>query len=115
MQKGKVYEDKAARFLELKGYKILCRNWRARYGEIDVIARDGAYTVFLEVKARARNCNVSGLEALSAAKRHRIVKTALLYTAGAPDASYRFDVLEIIHGKDCLEYNLIKDAFRMNE
>ena len=115
MQKGKVYEEKAAQFLQLKGYKILCRNWRSRYGEIDIIAREGAYIVFLEVKARASNYQVSGLEALDAAKRARIIKTALFYTADKPDGLYRFDVLEIIQGNDWVQYNHIKDAFRMNE
>ncbi|CAG0930904.1 partial hypothetical protein, partial [Planctomycetaceae bacterium] len=49
---GKQGEDEAAAFLEGKGYAVLERNYRCRYGEIDIVARDGRTVVFVEVKTR---------------------------------------------------------------
>ncbi|MFA7676639.1 MAG: YraN family protein [Candidatus Omnitrophota bacterium] len=112
--KGAFFEDRAAEFLSFKGYKILERNFRSRFGEIDIIARDFKYIAFIEVKARAHNFTVSGLEAIDKRKRDSIRKTALIYAAGGEFLS-RFDVLEIIQGRHWRRYILIKDAFRMTE
>lgn len=115
MQKGKFYEDRAVDYLKLKGYRILKRNFRSPYGEIDIIAKDKDYTCFVEVKARSSSYLVSGLEAVDFRKIERIRKTALFYTSGKPDMLSRFDVLEIIQNKDFREYNLIKGAFDVSE
>ena len=53
--RGKDAEARAARYLEGRGLTIVERNYRSRYGEIDLIARDGATLVFVEVRARASN------------------------------------------------------------
>ena len=47
---GAIYEQKAGAYLESQGYEILEYNYRCRSGEIDIIARDGEYLVFCEVK-----------------------------------------------------------------
>ncbi len=57
-QTGAAYEEQAARFLLEQGYQILERNYRCRQGEIDVIARDGSYLVFVEVKYRSSRFDV---------------------------------------------------------
>jgi putative endonuclease len=115
MQKGKFYEDKAEDYLKLKGYGILKRNFRSPYGEIDIIAKDKNYICFVEVKARNCNYLVSGKEAVDFRKIEKIKKTALFYASGNLDRFFRFDVLEIIQGKDFREYNLIKGAFDVSE
>jgi len=115
MQKGKFYEDKAANYLKLKGYSILKRNFRSPFGEIDIIATDKGYICFIEVKARNYNYLVSGKEAIDFRKIEKIKKTALFYASGNLDRLFRFDVLEIIQGKDFREYNLIKGAFDVSE
>ena len=53
--RGKDAEERAARSLEGQGLHIIERNYRSRYGEIDLIARDGVTLVFVEVRARSTN------------------------------------------------------------
>ncbi len=115
MQKGKFYEDKAVEYLKLKGYRILRRNFRSHYGEIDIIAKDKKYICFIEVKARNSNYLVSGKEAVDFRKIEKIRKTALFYAKDNLDRLFRFDVLEIIQCKDIRRYNLIKGAFDVSE
>ncbi len=50
---GRIGEDLAAEYLEAKGFRILCRNWRFRHKEIDIVAMDGPVLVFVEVKTRS--------------------------------------------------------------
>ncbi len=115
MNKGKFYEEKANEFLRLKGYKILERNFRSRFGEIDTIAKDNKYISFVEIRARKKNSLLSPNETVDRRKRDRIRKTALFYSAGKPEEFYRFDVLEVIQGKQWIEFSLIKSAFRLYE
>jgi len=115
MPSGSVYETKAADFLKQKGYKVIQRNFRTGAGEIDIIAQDKDFVAFVEVKARHLDPMISGLEAVTFKKRARIKKAALAYTQTLPETNFRFDVLEVIYGKDWLEYNLIKDAFGMDD
>ncbi|MFH1503992.1 MAG: YraN family protein [Candidatus Omnitrophota bacterium] len=115
MNKGKFYEGEAVKFLKSKGYKILKRNFRSWFGEIDIIARDKQFTSFVEVKMRYYKAEYLPREAVDKKKRDKIRKTALFYSAKNPKGFFRFDVLEIIQKKDILYYNLIKDAFNMDE
>ena len=52
---GTAYEKLAGAYLEQQGYEILEYNYRCRMGEIDIVARQGGYLVFVEVKYRAEN------------------------------------------------------------
>ncbi len=110
------YEDKAREFLRLKGYRIICNNFRSRFGEIDIIARDKPAVCFIEVKARSLDYLVSGIEAIDAGKKNKIRKTALFYISKTKleNKDLRFDVLEIIQGRGWYQYNLIKNAFGMD-
>ena len=63
-QLGSLYEERATEYLKTKGYRILERNFRNRMGEIDIIAKDGAYFCFIEVKYRTSNRYGSPLEAV---------------------------------------------------
>jgi len=90
-------EETAAKHLSGKGFRILERGYRARFGEIDIIARDGEELVFVEVKARqSRGCG-DPLESITAAKRRRILRAASLYlqSTGAWDSPCRFDIVAI--------------------
>jgi len=90
-------EDLACRHLEGAGFVILERNWRCRSGEVDVVARDGAVTVFVEVKERSGESHGRGFEAVTYGKRRRIVRASRLFAAarGLYEAPIRYDVVSI--------------------
>jgi putative endonuclease len=94
---GKSGEDLAVRELERRGYAILDRRYRTRHGEIDVVARHGGATVFIEVKARTTSEFGTAAEAVTARKQRRLHAMAVDYLArhrlsGVP---CRFDVVAV--------------------
>ena len=100
-QVGSYYEQQARQYLQNKGYKILQMNFRCRTGEIDMIAKDGAYTVFVEVKARSTYKCGWPCESVTVYKRKKIIKTAQYYLIcqHLGDIPCRFDVIEIYRGQ----------------
>ena len=107
---GTSYERKAAEYLEQQGLVILKHNYRCRQGEIDLIARDKEYLVFVEVKYRSQNRAGYSLDAVNPAKQKKISKVARYFLAAEYHCSEipcRFDVIGIDGG--CLHW--IKDAF----
>ncbi len=78
-QIGTSYEIKAEEYLLRNGYRILERNFRNRSGEIDIIAKDGEYFCFVEVKYRTTNLYGSPLEAVNYRKQNQIRKVAQYY------------------------------------
>ena len=89
--------EQAARvFLERHGYVILETNFRTRLGEIDIIAQDGKYTVFAEVKTRKNDRFAAAREHVTPAKQARILAAAEEWLQSHPDAPQpRFDVIEV--------------------
>ena len=106
---GSHYERIAGAYLEKKGYQILEYNFRCPYAEIDIVAREGNYLVFCEVKYRKKRNEVRPLEAIDARKQKRISMAALFYIARHNMTSNpcRFDVVGI-YGE---EITLIQNAF----
>lgn len=112
-RKGMRYEELAASYLQGQGFEILQRNFSSRFGEIDLIAKEGKYLVFAEVKYRATDSGGHPLEAVDARKQRRICKTAefyLLRYGYAEGTPCRFDVVgiigdEIFHVRDAFERN----------
>ena len=97
LSKGAAGEVLAARFLREKGYQILTSNYRCRLGEVDIIARDGAYIAFVEVKTRRSDGMYAPREAVTAAKQQRLIRTAALYLMNeSVEGQPRFDVVEIL-------------------
>lgn len=94
---GAYYEKQAGACLERMGYQILDYNYSCRYGEIDIIAKDGRYLVFCEVKYRSDGRKGSPLEAVDAAKQAVIFRCAMHYLKerGIGDVPCRFDVVGI--------------------
>lgn len=72
-------ENAACNFLKSKGYKILERNYRKSYGEVDIIAVDKNTLVFIEVKTRTTNSYGTPFDAISRSKIAQIIKTASYY------------------------------------
>ena len=107
---GTEYETLACEYLTRHGYQILCRNFRCRQGEIDIIARDRDYLVFIEVKYRRDEHEGDPAEAVDARKQQRIRKAALSYLYEnqlSMDTACRFDVVAIL-GQTI---RLIRNAF----
>lgn len=107
---GGCYEEMAAAYLEKEGYHILERNYYTRQGEIDIIARDSSYLVFIEVKYRNDSKKGDPSEAVTYQKQQKIIKSARYYLYKhnlSEDCPCRFDVVSIL--KDQIQ--LIKNAF----
>ncbi|WP_188544781.1 YraN family protein [Rhodococcoides trifolii] len=91
-------EDAAVAFLVASGIEVVERNWRCRYGELDVVAREGDTTVFVEVKTRSGTMFGSPEESVTVAKQGRIRRLAGLWLIerGGPFVAVRFDVIGVI-------------------
>lgn len=91
-------EGIAAKFLEERGFRILERQLRGRYGELDLIALDAETVVFIEVKTRASSAIGDPTEAVTVTKQKRITQTALTYLKRRQwlNRRVRFDVVSII-------------------
>jgi putative endonuclease len=100
--RGEPGEELACRHLSARGLRILARNFRCRLGEIDVVAQDGGTVVFVEVKERGGESHGSAAEAVTAAKRRKVVRAARQYAArhGLSESPTRFDVVAIDWGPD---------------
>ena len=94
---AKIGESLAERHLKARGYRILAQNYRARRGEIDLIARDGEFIVFVEVKTRRSLKFGLPQAAVTLQKQRQISKVALAYlqSRNLLDAPCRFDVIAI--------------------
>lgn len=107
-------EDFAARYLARRGYTILNRQWRCRFGELDVVARspDGVLC-FVEVKRRRPGAIGLPREFVDGRKRERLRRAANLYMGFHKlDCPARFDVAEVYEEKDGgLRVEYLEDAF----
>lgn len=113
-REGAQGEEIAARFLAGHGYRILERNFRfKRRGEIDIIAREGEYLVFCEVKMRRDDSYGLPEYAVTPLKQETIRRTAAAYLAlrGARDQPCRFDVVTIRFRGAEPEITLLRNAF----
>ncbi|NPV52252.1 MAG: YraN family protein [Firmicutes bacterium] len=114
-------EELAAHYLSSYGYVILERNYRCACGEIDIIARDGAVTCFVEVKTRRSFAYGQPGEHITREKRRRIIRSAMLYLsahrADAATRGCRFDVVYVIFDGSGPGYppriELIRNAFTL--
>lgn len=108
-------EDYAVKYLKKHGCKILQRNYRKKFGEIDIIAKSKDYILFVEVKTRHTNPYTQPYEAVDLRKQQKIIKTSLAYLSEKKlDSFCRFDVCEVFVNSDNLKLdhiNYIKNAF----
>lgn len=110
---GNAGEDKACAWLRSHGYEIVARNWRARCGEIDIIAHKDGVLVFAEVKTLPSGDAETLAHELGRRKQRRIVETAQLFLANHRKYRYtavRFDVL-VVDMPNWSEVYHIEDAF----
>lgn len=98
---GRIGEELAAEHLRRRGFRILERNYRARCGELDIVAFDGATLVFCEVKARTAGGRLgTPFDAVHPAKRARVRRIAGSWLAGRREhpfaPSIRFDAIGVV-------------------
>ena len=117
---GNIGEEAAVITLKKQGYKIIERNYRTKLGEIDIIAKDGEYTVFVEVRLRKSNAFGSPADTIDERKQQKIIKTAQLYAVKNEiyDTPMRFDAVLInseTDGEKLVneEIQIIKNAFTL--
>ena len=103
-------EEMAVAFLEARGLLIVQRNYRCRLGEIDLIARDGATTVFVEVRKRKSSAFGGAAGSITAGKRLKLIRAAQHYISRLRSAPQcRFDALLIEGEPPRIEW--IRNAF----
>ncbi len=109
---GKAGEAAAAEYLKNLGYKVLARNFRTRWGEIDIVARDGDCLVFAEVKTRSGGRFGAPEEAVTRLKQEHLVKAAQIYLSQVRQerALWRIDVLALLKQNDGFAVRHLKNA-----
>lgn len=112
---GKTGEALASNYLKKRGYYILAKNYRTKMGEIDIVARDGACLVFVEVKTRQSDAYGLPEESVTIKKMRKLTRLAQLYIRNKRlyNMEARFDIVSILipnrFGKKYIR--LIKNAF----
>lgn len=115
--RGEWGEAMAATYLKRKKkYRLLDQNYRSRFGEIDIIARDGEYVVFVEVKLRKNADFGHAMEFVTYRKQQKIRATAQLWLMRNDQGLQpRFDVIEVYApcggGGEHVQINHIENAF----
>ncbi len=111
---GKLAEEFVGKILKKMGYEILNFNFHTRFGEIDIVARNKEYILFVEVKAREKGSLVSGFEAVNRQKQRKIILSAKHYLSlkQIDDLQPRFDVVsvELLNSK-ISSYDYLENAF----
>ncbi len=111
-------EKQAAEHLAANGYRILETNYKNRFGEIDIVARDNRTLVFVEVKSRRSNRFGTARESITPDKRRRVSMVALGYlkSNGGTRQKARFDVvtLDACSPDGDFRIEIIKNAFDLN-
>lgn len=97
---GRIGEDYAAEWLRLHDYIIITRNYHSRFGEIDIIARNSQYIVFVEVKAREQGAMVLAVESVTKSKQRKLLLTAQQFLLkNQTTLQPRFDVAAVTFHK----------------
>jgi len=112
---GKWGEKLALKKVKTLGYKCLIQNYRCPLGEIDLIARDKDFLVFIEIKTRKGSSIEYSKEAVDLRKQRQLSKVALAYMKenNCADARARFDVIAIHLGRGEEEVEIIQNAFEL--
>lgn len=113
---GKLGEEVAKEYLKKQGIRVIENNYRNKYGEIDIIAKEKDTIVFAEVKSRSSIKYGFPCEAVNILKQHKIKTIALYYIQnhGLKAPKMRFDVIEVYFDKDrntVKDIKIIKNAF----
>ncbi len=111
-KKGEQGEQIAQNYLLEKGYKILEKNWRYQKAEVDIIAKDGNFLVFVEVKCRSTNIFGEPQTFVSEKKQELFMLAAEAYLEEKDlNSEIRFDIIGIILPSQKAKIEHFKDAF----
>ena len=113
VRSGRQAEDLACRYLEAHGYRILERNVYLAGGELDIVAREGDVTVFVEVRSRRAGSRFSAEASIDCRKRAHLIRAAAAFirTRGLSCARCRFDVVVLSRGGEGWRLRLYRAAF----
>ena len=114
---GETAEQEACDYLRKNNLQLIIKNYRCKFGEIDLIMQDQQTLVFVEVRYRKNSHYGSGAESITQTKQNKLIKTAshyLQHTHQASHFSARFDVMSMSHATSTNETKIdwIKDAFQ---
>jgi putative endonuclease len=114
MKAGAQAEQTAARYLQRQGLRLLQSNYRCRFGEIDLILKEGETLVFAEVRLRSRSDFGGAAASIDARKQSRLVLAAQHYLAAvSPTPPCRFDAVLLTSAEGDAGIEWLKDAFRL--
>lgn len=116
--RGDAVETAAQAWLQMQGLQPLARNASARGGELDLVMRDGAALVFVEVRYRGSDAFGGSAASVDAGKRRRLVRAAQAYLLRHPqhaDAPCRFDVIAASGNPAAPDFDWLRDAFRADD
>lgn len=110
---GRAGEKVVADYIKSRKMKVIKRNYVTPFGEIDIIAEDDDYIVFIEVKTRSGDRYGAPSEAVDKTKRKHIVDSAKYYlkVTNSTEAFTRFDMAEVFSDNGSYAVNYIEDAF----
>jgi putative endonuclease len=110
---GNNAEDLAEQYLRNLGYEIVARNYTISHNEIDIIAKDGNYLVFVEVRSKSGDYYGSPEESLTASKKKQVRKAAELYLIEKPyiNMLIRLDFIGVTFVNNKPVINHLKNAF----
>lgn len=106
---GRRAESLAGEFLQRQGLALLEKNWRSRFGEIDLVCAEGETIVFVEVRLRTNARFGSPGESIHGRKRSRLLAAARQYLSGQSHAACRFDAV-LFKRLDPPDFEWIRDA-----
>lgn len=110
---GSAAERLAAIYLQQQGLTLLESNYRCRFGEIDLIMRDGRETVFVEVRLRTHSAFGGAGASITPAKQQKLARTAEHYLMSHGTTTCRFDAV-LMDGLAAERLTWLKNAFEVN-
>ncbi len=111
---GIAAEALACHYLEAQGLSLVMRNFRCRWGELDLIMRDNEQLVFVEVRSRRNTRYGTPAESITHAKQQRLLRAAAFYLQHQRlNLSCRFDVVAIVQPDGNAQVEWIRDAFQL--
>jgi putative endonuclease len=111
---GDRFEQRACAELERAGLSVLARNYSTRFGELDLVMRDGTTVVFIEVRYRKHTAHGNAVESITQSKQIKLLKAAELWLADHPKlarGNCRFDVVAYDGSPDNAQFSWLRGAF----